>query len=69
MTTSRYVTPNAILGVNNTVFEIMAEVMKNKDNLINDYFTLISTCSIQLDVFCSQDAAGPGVKGNNSIST
>lgn len=69
MTKSQYVTPNAVLRVHNSVAKIMARVTENKDNLINDYFTLISTCSIQLDAFCSQKAAGPGMEGNNSIST
>lgn len=37
MTKSRCVPPNAILGVNKTVFKILAEIMKNKYNPTNNY--------------------------------
>ena len=54
ITTSRCVTPNAILGVNKAVFKIVEEIVKNKYNLINDYFAVFGSGSLELNASCCQ---------------
>lgn len=54
ITKSRCVTPNAILGVNKAVFKIVAEIVKNKYNLINDYFAIFGSCSLEPNASCCQ---------------
>ena len=54
MTKSRCVTPNAILGVNKAVVTIVAEIVKSKYNLINDYFAIFGSCFLELNASCSQ---------------
>lgn len=68
MTKSRCVIPNVILRVNKMVFKIIAEIMKkSKYNPPNNYFTLSSSCSLDLNASRYYETTGTGVKIYHSM--